>query len=100
MVWEFSVKAADKTKPGETSSTELDQFQFHCYVTSDGLAGVLVASNAYPKDAAYKRIEEMLADFDADQAKVFGDNSESWKQVTMPDSVSWPGLEKYGLRRN
>eukprot|EP00565_Helicotheca_tamesis_P000207 CAMPEP_0185741066 /NCGR_PEP_ID=MMETSP1171-20130828/38759_1 /TAXON_ID=374046 /ORGANISM="Helicotheca tamensis, Strain CCMP826" /LENGTH=200 /DNA_ID=CAMNT_0028413009 /DNA_START=617 /DNA_END=1219 /DNA_ORIENTATION=+ len=84
----FSKTFTKRTAPGQRQSITHESYVVHCYVRSDGLAGVVTSDAEYPSRVAFVLLTQLLEEF----LQTVGD---SWKTVTAPESVAFPPIETY-----
>lgn len=62
----FSKTIAERTQPGRRQSVEEQDYMFHCYARSEGIAGILISKD-YPSLTAHavlsKVVDEFIAQF-------------------------------------
>jgi len=85
----FSKTVIKRTEIGQRQSVEHESHVVHCYVRSDGLAGTVATDAEYPARVAFVMLTQVLEEFTG------AAGSESWKSVTVPESVPFPKLEEY-----
>lgn len=81
-----------RTQPGIRQTVKNEEYYCHVHVTSENLAGIVIADSEYPVTAAFSVINKVLEDYQAQ----CGD---SWRSVgsdvTTANSVLDPALVKY-----
>ena len=84
----FSKTFTKRTTSGQRQSITHEQYVVHCYVRSDGLSGSVITDLEYPARVAFVLLTQLLDEF----VTTVGD---SWKGVTVPESVQFPPIETY-----
>lgn len=80
-----------RTEAGQRQSIEHEGYVVHCYVRSDGrLGGTVTTDQEYPSRVAFVLLGQMLDDF-------VQETGDSWKSVTVPESVPFPKASDYYL---
>lgn len=80
-----------RTSPGQRQSIEHEGYVVHCYVRFDGLGGAVTTDMDYPARVAFVLLGQLLDEYVTD----IGD---SWKNVTIPESVPYIKLEQYLMK--
>ncbi|KAL3763443.1 hypothetical protein ACHAWU_002016 [Discostella pseudostelligera] len=86
----FSKTFSKRTEPGQRQSITHESYVVHCYVRSDGLAGVVTTDAEYPARVAFVLLTQLLDEF----TSTLGGGS--WKTMDMcVESSPFPVLEEY-----
>lgn len=64
----FSKTIAERTKPGQRNSVEEQDYTFHCYARTEGLAAVIISKN-YPQLTAHSILSKVLDEFLTDDRR-------------------------------
>ncbi|PYH88640.1 vesicle transport protein ykt6 [Aspergillus ellipticus CBS 707.79] len=59
----FSKTVAERTKQGQRQDIQEQDFTFHVYARTQGIAGVIISDNEYPSLAAHQVLSKMLDEF-------------------------------------
>lgn len=84
----FSKTFTKRTQPGQRQSITHESYVVHCYVRSDGLAGVVTSDLEYPSRVAFVLLTQVLDEFTAA-------NGSSWRSNDQPYSMMFEPLEGY-----
>jgi len=84
----FSKTFTKQTQPGQRQSVTHESYVVHCYVRSDGLGGTVTTDLEYPARVAFVLLTQLLDEFSTSMGN-------SWKDVIVPESVSFPPMEEY-----
>lgn len=59
----FSKTVAERTKAGQRQDVEENNYVFHVYARSEGIAGVIISDKDYPVRVAYSLLNKILDEF-------------------------------------
>ncbi|KAF7183757.1 hypothetical protein CNMCM7691_004107 [Aspergillus felis] len=59
----FSKTVAERTKQGQRQDIQEQDFTFHVYARTQGIAGVIISDNEYPSLAAHQILSKILDEF-------------------------------------
>ncbi|EAW10408.1 palmitoyltransferase YKT6 [Aspergillus clavatus NRRL 1] len=59
----FSKTVAERTKQGQRQDIQEQDFTFHVYARTQGIAGVIISDNEYPSLAAHQILSKVLDEF-------------------------------------
>lgn len=59
----FAKTVAERTKPGQRQDVEEQQYTFHAYARSEGVAGIIITDHEYPGLVAHQLLSKILDEF-------------------------------------
>jgi len=59
----FSKKVAEGTRPGQRQDVEEQDNTFHCYARTEGVAGIIISDQQYPKLVAHQLLSKIVRFF-------------------------------------
>lgn len=77
----------ERSQPATRTSVKEQSYMCHVYVRSDGLAAALISDHDYPHRVAHTLLNKVLQEF--------SDKIPSTAWAGEPNSVPYPGVEKY-----
>ncbi|KXT18640.1 hypothetical protein AC579_9803 [Pseudocercospora musae] len=83
----FSKTVAERTKPGQRQDVEEQSYTFHSYARSEGVCGIIISDQEYPKMVAHQLLSKILDEFLSRYPRSAWANSNS--------EVPFPQLKEY-----
>ncbi|KAL5362108.1 Longin-like domain-containing protein [Aspergillus floccosus] len=81
----FSKTVAERTKQGQRQDIQEQDFTFHVYARTQGVAGVIISDNEYPSLAAHQILSKTLDEFLAQHPNA----------GTATEPITFPSLKTY-----
>lgn len=83
----FAKTVAERTKPGQRQDVEEQQYTFHAYARSEGVAGIIITDHEYPGLVAHQLLSKVLDEFLSKNPRTAWANSNA--------GVPFPQLKEY-----
>jgi synaptobrevin family protein YKT6 len=83
----FAKTVAERTKPGQRQDVEEQQYTFHAYARSEGVAGIIITDHEYPGLVAHQLLSKVLDEFLSKNPRSAWANSSA--------GVPFPQLQEY-----
>ncbi|PBP24005.1 synaptobrevin [Diplocarpon rosae] len=83
----FSKTVAERTKPGQRQDVEEQDYTFHAYGRTEGIAGIIISDHSYPALAAHQLLSQVVDEFLALHPR------SSW--ATGTPTLPFPALKEY-----
>jgi len=89
----FAKTVAERTSPGQRQDVEEQDYTFHSYARSEGVCGIIISNQSYPKLVAHQLLSKVLDDFLARHPVSSFARAEAGAQLAMPELKGY--LDKY-----
>jgi len=83
----FAKTVAERTKAGQRQDVEEQQYTFHAYARSEGVAGIIITDHEYPGLVAHQLLSKVLDEFLSKYPR------SAW--ATSSAGVPFPQLQEY-----
>lgn len=83
----FAKTVAERTKAGQRQDVEEQQYTFHAYARSEGVAGIIITDHEYPGLVAHQLLSKVLDEFLSKNPR------SAW--ATSSAGVPFPQLKEY-----
>jgi len=83
----FSKTVAERTRPGQRQDVEEQDYTFHAYGRTEGIAGIIISDHTYPALVAHQLLSKVVDEFLAKHPR------SSWANST--PTLSFPELKDY-----
>ncbi|KAL2065686.1 hypothetical protein VTL71DRAFT_3356 [Oculimacula yallundae] len=86
----FSKTVAERTRPGQRQDVEEQDYTFHAYGRTEGIAGIIISDHSYPALVAHQLLSKVVDEFLAKHPR------SSWANNTSSSStLAFPELKDY-----
>jgi len=83
----FSKTVAERTRPGQRQDVEEQDYTFHAYGRTEGIAGIIISDHSYPALVAHQLLSKVVDEFLAKHPR------SSWANTS--STLSFPELKDY-----
>jgi len=83
----FSKTVAERTRPGQRQDVEEQDYTFHAYGRTEGIAGIIISDHDYPALVAHQLLSKVVDEFLAKHPR------SSW--ATSNPALNFPELKDY-----
>ncbi|CZS96776.1 probable YKT6-SNARE protein for Endoplasmic Reticulum-Golgi transport [Rhynchosporium agropyri] len=85
----FSKTVAERTRPGQRQDVEEQDYTFHAYGRTEGIAGIIISDHSYPALVAHQLLSKVVDEFLAKHPR------SSWANSTSNQALAFPELKDY-----
>lgn len=91
----FSKTVAERTRPGQRQDVEEQDYTFHAYGRTEGVAGIIISDHAYPALVAHQLLSKVVDEFLAQHPRSTWASGNATPNLPLPFPELAGYLQKY-----